>query len=129
MLERIQKGLKCSLEEAQDVLAYDKTIKDDNEGEAEFDLSPEKAAIAKKFSHTGTRKAPTAYKFTQRKRKENATKGGIIAELSDFFTKMSEFNVENFQIPSKEGKISFKIGEKWYSLTLTEHRTKPKWCE
>lgn len=121
-------GLKCSLSEAQEILAYDKTITDKNEGEGEYDLPPERLAIAKKQAHTGTR-TPTNYKFTQRKRKENATKGGIIAELAEFFNKNCQFQVDNLQIPNKEQKISFQIGGKWFSITLTEHRTPPKWIK
>lgn len=93
----------------------------------EFDLSPDKKKIAQKNCHVGIRR-PTAYKFAKKERKANATKGGLIEEMARLIVENSNFVIENFQIPNKEGKISFKIGEKWYTFALTEHRTKPKWC-
>lgn len=90
-----------------------------------FDLPPEKAAVAKKYTHTGTRKGPVAYKFTKRERKPNATKGGIIAELSKFLAENSEFSVENVEILNKERQIAFQIGEDKFELTLVQKR-KPK---
>lgn len=66
-------------------MAYDKAVEADKK--TEYDLPPEKAKIAQKFAHAGTRKQPTAYKFTTRQRKPNATKGGIIAELAEFLEK------------------------------------------
>lgn len=109
-------------DEEKALLAYDKAVE---RGEpTEFDLSPEKAKIAQKFAHAGTRK-PTAYKFTKRERKPNATKGGIIAELADFLEKNSQFSVENLQITNKERQISFQIGGEVFELTLVQKR-KPK---
>lgn len=125
-ISRIIAGLHCSREEAEEVYFCDVKI-DHGEG-VYFDLPPEKVKIAQKFAHTGTR-APTVYKFERKERKPNATKGGLVSELADFIEKSSNFDVKNLQIPQKEGKISFQIGEKWYSWTLTEHRTKPKWIE
>ena len=116
-------GLKVSEAEAKDIYAYDCAVA---KGEkTEHDLSPDKAKIAQKFAHAGTRKAPTAYKFTQRQRKPNATKGGIISELAEFFEKNSQFNIENLQITNKERQISFTIGEETFEVTLVQKR-KPK---
>lgn len=114
--------------EAKEILEYDRLVERDSSKQLEYDLTPEQNKIAQKFAKAGTRKAPTVYKFTKKERKPNATKGGIITELAEFFQKNSSFDVKNFQIPNKEGKISFKVGEKWYSIALTEHRTKPNWC-
>lgn len=94
----------------------------------EHDLSPEKKKIAQKNCHAGVRNKPVAYKFAKKERKPNATKGGLIEEMAELIQENSSFAIENFQIPNKEGKISFKIGDKWYTFALTEHRTKPKWC-
>lgn len=77
------------------------------------------------MARTGTRKVPTAYKFTQRQRKENATKAGIIAEIAEFLEKNSQFSVENLQITNKERQISFIIGGETYEFTLVQKR-KPK---
>lgn len=109
--------------EKQDLLAYDKAVE---RGEkTEFDLSPDKAKAAQKYAHTGTRKAPTAYKFTPRQRKPNATKGGIISELAEFLEHNSNFDVADLAITNKERQIAFKIGEDAFELTLVQKR-KPK---
>ena len=109
--------------EAQDILAYDKAVEAGEK--TEYDLSPEKEKIARKFAHAGTRKAPTAYKFTKRERKPNATKGGIIAELADFMEHNSNFDVSNLAITNKERQISFMVGGETFELTLVQKR-KPK---
>lgn len=110
-------------EEKQELLAYDKAVE---RGEkTEYDLPPDKEKAARKYAHTGTRKAPTAYKFTPRQRKPNATKGGIIAELAEFLEKNSQFSIESLEVTNKERQIAFKIGEDSFELTLVQKR-KPK---
>ena len=122
-IQRIMNGLKCTEQEAQEVLAYDKAVE---KGEkTEHDLPQDKLEVARKFAHTGTRKQPTVYKFTKRERKPNATKAGIIAELFTFLTKNSDFAVENAEITNKERQIAFHIGEDTFELTLVQKR-KPK---
>lgn len=122
-IERIMSGLKCSEEEAKEIYAYD--CKVETQAKAEYDLSPEKAKIAQKYAHAGTRKTPTVYQFNNRERKPNATKGGIIAELVEYLEKHSDFSIENLQVPNKERQIAFKIGEDNFELTLIQKR-KPK---
>ncbi len=116
-------GLKCDREEAEQVYEYDVAVEHDQK--TEYDLPPEKLAIARKQAHTGTRKTPTAYKFTKRERKPNATKGGLIAELAQFLAESSGFAVENLEIVNKERQIAFEIGEEKFELTLVQKR-KPK---
>lgn len=122
-LERIKTGLHCSDKEAQDILAYDKAV-DKGEPTA-YDLAPDKAKVAQKFAHAGIRKGPTVYKFTQRQRKPNATKGGLIAEIAEFLRENSQFSVENVEIPNKERQISFSVGGEKFEFTLVQKR-KPK---
>ena len=114
-ISRIMKGLKCSREEAEDVYAYD--LKVDRDEKTEYDLDPEKARVAQKMAHTGTR---TVEKPVRRTHKENATKAGIIADLANFLGNI----VENVQITNKERLISFKIGPENYELTLVQKRKK-----
>lgn len=110
-------------QEAQSILAYDKAVEAGEK--TEFDLPPDKLKTAQKYAHTGTRKAPTAYKFTKRERKPNATKGGLIAELADFMERHSNFDVSNLAITNKERQISFMVGGETFELTLVQKR-KPK---
>lgn len=121
-LERIKRVFPDD-KEARDILAYDKAVEAGEK--TPYDLSPEQEKIAKKFAHTGTRKTPTAYKFTPRQRKPNATKGGIIAELADFMEHNSNFAVADLAIINKERQIAFKIGDDSFELTLVQKR-KPK---
>lgn len=121
-LERIKRVFPDD-KEARDILAYDKAVEAGEK--TPYDLSPEQEKIAKKFAHTGTRKTPTAYKFTPRQRKPNATKGGIIVELADFMEHNSNFAVVDLAITNKERQIAFKIGDDSFELTLVQKR-KPK---
>lgn len=112
--------LKCSEEEAEDVMKWDKVI--DQGGRTPYDFDKEKEKEAKKMANAGTR---TVYEFTKRERKENPTKSGIIADLARFLTELSDFATENVEITNKERQISFKIGEETFELTLVQKR-KPK---
>lgn len=115
------KSLHCSKEEAEQIIADDKAI--DRGERMDFDLSPEAEKQAKKYANTGTR--DTKGQKTERKRKENPTKAGIIAEIASFLTEMSANACENVEITNKERQIAFKIGENAYELTLVQKR-KPK---
>ena len=109
-------------------MAYDKAVEADKK--TEYDLPPDKAKIAQKFAHAGTRKAPTAYKFTPRQRKPNATKGGIIAELAEFLEKNSQFSIADLSITNKERQIAFSIGGGDVSQSRVQKRKEQrKWGE
>ena len=117
-IQRIMRSLKCSQEEAVEILMADKAI--DRGERMEFDLSPEAEKQAKKFANTGTRQ--TNGQKTARTRKENPTKATVIAELAQFLV---ENGYEMVEITNKERQIAFKIGENAYELTLVQKR-KPK---
>ena len=122
-IDNLMKKLDCTAEEAKEILMDDDDI--DHGIAKDFDLSAEKLKEANKYSKTGTRKAPTAYKFEKRQRKENPTKTLIIAELFKFFSENAKISAENLEILNKERQIFFKCGENDYELTLTQKR-KPK---
>ena len=126
-VEKLMRLLKCSKEEAEQIVADDKAI--DRGEKMPFDLDADKEKIAKQYTKTGTRKAPTVYKLDneggKRSRKENPTKAGIIAELAKFLEEQSENACINIEITNKERQIAFKIGENAYELTLVQKR-KPK---
>ena len=117
-LERIMRNLKCSKEEAEQILADDKAI--DRGERMSFDLSKEDEKKAMKYANTGTRK--TAEAKTERKRKENPTKGAVITEIAKFLV---ENGYEMVNVTNPERQIAFKIGENDYELTLVQKR-KPK---
>lgn len=122
-IENIMVNLKCTREEAEDVIKWDKVI--DQGGRTPYDLDPETEKIAKKLANVRERKKPTVYDFKPRERKANPTKGGIISELYKFLTESSEFATENVEITNKERQIAFKIGDDAFELTLVQKR-KPK---
>lgn len=116
--------LNLTEEGKKELLAYDKAVE---RGEkTEYDATPDQLKVERLMARTGTRKAPIAYKFTQRQRKPNATKGGIIAELVEFLEKNSQFSVENVVITNKERQIAFQIGENKFELTLVQKRAAKK---
>ena len=121
--EKLMRTLGCTEEEALDIIASDKAI--DQGKRVEFDLDPEREKMAKKMANVGTKK-PTVYKFDtkEKKRKENPTKAGIIAELAKFLEENSENACENVEITNKERQIAFKIGENDFELTLVQKRAK-----
>lgn len=127
------KGLRVTRTEAEEVYAYDIEVEHDS---SIGTLPPEKEAVARKMTHTGTRKTkedadkkgPTIYKLEARKRKPNATKEGLVSEIAEFIVANSGFEVKGVQTPNPSQKVSFKIGDKWYTWALTEHvRVVPKW--
>ena len=121
--EKLMRTLGCTEEEALDIIASDKAI--DQGKRVEFDLDPEREKMAKKMANAGTKK-PTVYKFDtkDKKRKENPTKAGIIAELAKFLEENSGNACENVEITNKERQIAFKIGENDFELTLVQKRAK-----
>lgn len=112
--------LKCTEEEALDIIATDKAI--DRGERVYFDLSKEDEKAALKMANTGTRKKPTVYDFSKRERKADTTKEGVIQQIFDFLTENGYADVE---ILNKSKLISFKIGEDVYELDLKRKR-KPK---
>lgn len=124
---RIRQGLRCSEEEAIEIYLADKAI--DRGERMEFDLPPELEKEAKKMANVTERKrkTPTVYNFdtSNKKRKENPTKSGIISEIAKFLQEQSENACENVNITNPERQIAFTIGENSYELTLVQKR-KPK---
>lgn len=118
-IERIMNGLKCSREEAEQVLADDKAI--DRGERMSFDLDKQTEKEAKKWVSTGTRQ--TNGVKVERKRKENLTKATIIAEIANFLT---EKGYEMVEITNKERQIALKVGENAFELTLIQKRQPKK---
>lgn len=114
-------NLKCSEEEANALLEYDKQIDKGAKG-LEFDLTPEQEKIAKKYRTVSEHKKPLVLEQKPRPRKENVTKSALIAEIAAF---LNGKGYENVEILNKERQIALKVGENAYELTLVQKR-KPK---
>ena len=113
--DRIMRELGVDEQTAEQLIADDKAI--DRGERMPFDLTLEQEKLAKKYAR-GESKKPRVYNFDTRKRKENTTKSGIIADLGQFLAE----KVENIEIINPEREISFSLEGKSFSLTLTQHR-------
>lgn len=117
--------------EADEVIRYDEAVEKGTTDEYAF--TPEQEAYSKQLRRCARevkednkkKKGPTAYKFTQRARKENATKGGLIAAFAAFLQDNPDFAIMDIDVTNKERQIAFRIGEDRFELTLTQKR-KPK---
>ena len=123
-ISNLMKKLDCTAEEAKEIIMDDYDI--DHDVKKDFDLSAEKLKEANKYTKTGTRKAPTAYKFEKRQRKENPTKRSIVAELATYLRENSENACEDVEITNIERMIAFRVGENRYELTLIQKRPPKK---
>lgn len=118
---KLMNTLDISEQEAKEVLAYDRAI--DQGKPTPYDFTPEQEKGTRKFRQAERKR--TAYNFTKRERKPNATKGGLIQEFYEFLTEKSDFSTENVEILNKERQIGFQIGEDKFELTLVQKR-RPK---
>ena len=109
-VHKLMRILGISEEEALQVIADDKAI--DRGERMSFDLPIELEKEAKTLANVTTRKTPTVYNFdtSKKKRKENPTKSGIIAEIPKFLEEKSENACENVKITNAERQNSFTIG-------------------
>jgi hypothetical protein len=116
-VEKLMRLLKCTKEEAEEMIACDKAI--DRGERVYFDLDPQAEKEAKKMANTGTRKTTK----TTRTRKENPTKAHTISEIAQF---LMENGYEMVNITNAERQIAFKIGENDFELTLVQKRKSKK---
>ena len=124
VVQNLMDILKCTEEDALDIIATDKII--DKGGRTKYDLPIEKEKEIRKIYAVNDRRAKDKENNQRGKvRAENTTKSGIIAELAEFLTKNGEIACENVKITNKERQIAFHCGENDYELTLVQKR-KPK---
>lgn len=118
--ERIMRVLEVNEKEADEILAYDNAV--DKGLKTQYDFTKEQEKETRKYRQADRK--PTAYKFTKRERKPNATKGGLIQELYNFLTTESGFEIINCEITNKERQIAFGVGENKFEITLVQKRQK-----
>ena len=114
-VQKMMKNLGLTEQEARELLADDAKV--DKGQKMAFDLSPEQEKNAKKARATGAKK-PTAYKFENRKRKENPEKRNILEVIYE----LALNRWDNAKLVNPERQVDFHIGGNHYSLTLTCHR-------
>lgn len=114
-IQKMMKNLGLTEQEARELLADDAKV--DKGQKMAFDLTPEQEKNAKKARATGTKK-PTAYKFENRKRKENPEKRDILKALFE----LAEDCWDNAELVNPERQVDFHLNGNHYSITLTCHR-------
>lgn len=119
-VDELVENLGCSIFEAEEILAADKTI--DKGGRTDFDLSKEDEKKALKYANVKTKKKPMIPNLTKREKKPDPTKEGVIQAIFDFLV---EKGYENVEITNKTKLISFKIADDSYEFNLIRKR-KPK---
>jgi hypothetical protein len=118
--QKLMRVLEISAKEADEIIAYDNAV--DKGMKTEYDLTKQQEKETRKYRQADRR--PTAYNFTKRERKPNATKGGLIQEFYKFLCENSEFDISNCEITNKERQIAFSVAENNFELTLVQKRQK-----
>lgn len=114
-IQKMMKNLGLTEQEARELLADDAKV--DKGQKMAFDLTPEQEKNAKKARATGTKK-PTAYKFENRKRKENPEKRDILKAIFE----LAEDCWDSAELVNPERQVDFHLNGNHYSITLTCHR-------
>lgn len=117
-VNKIMSHLRCSREEALDVIKWDSVI--DAGGRTPYDMTKEEEKEAVKIAAVGQKTKPN-YQWTKRERKANPTKGGIIQYL---FECLADY--DNVVITNKERQITFSAEGNNYELTLVQKRPPKK---
>lgn len=118
-VDELVESLGCSIFEAEEILAADKTI--DKGGRTDFDLSKEDEKKALKYANVKTKKKPMIPNLQKREKKPDPTKEGVIQKIFEFLV---ENGYENCEILNKTKLIGFKIGEDSYEFNLIRKRKK-----
>ena len=124
------KKLGYSDAQIEEMLEDDKAV--DRNEPLPWDMSKDEHKKAMKYANVDEhkkpteKKAPTVYNWNTegKTKKENTTKVEIITALANFLAESTDLGCENVEITNKQGKISMKIGENLYSVSLTQHRNK-----
>ena len=119
-VDELVESLGCSIFEAEEILAADKTI--DKGGRTDFDLSKEEEKKALKYANVKTKRKPMIPNLTKRERKPDPTKEGVIQAVFEF---LQENGYTDCEITNKTKLISFKIADDSYEFNLIRKR-KPK---
>lgn len=123
-VRKIMGALKCSEEEALDVIAYDKAV-DRATTKAQmaqlpYELTDEQKKVAKKMTNIGEKtKKPMTMPKGNRPKKENPTKQSIIETIH---TALAEMGVDDLNITNPERIVEFKLDGQKYTVTLTANR-------
>ena len=115
LIQKHMKTLKCTRDEAIDIIACDDEI--DGGNKELFALTDEQKKLVRRITKAD-KKPDTAKKPTKRERKVNENKKILIEKIAEALA-----DTENLSVKT-ETEISFSYNGKAYSVKLTEHREK-----
>ena len=115
LIQKHMKTLKCTRDEAIDIIACDDEI--DGGNKELFALTDEQKKLVRKITKAD-KKPDIAKKPTKRERKVNENKKILIEKIAEALA-----DTENLSVKT-ETEISFTYNGKAYSVKLTEHREK-----
>jgi predicted ribosome quality control (RQC) complex YloA/Tae2 family protein len=124
-LENLMRNLKCTEEEARDIMAYDamvdKATTKAEQAKLPYELTDEQKAVAKKMTNIGEKTVKTKKPVVvgARPRKENPTKQSLIECLR---AALEAQGVDGLEVTNKERLIEFHVGEQKFTVTLTANR-------
>jgi hypothetical protein len=109
-IAQIMSLLKCSRDEALDVIESDKRI---DRGEKLFELTPDQKQAAKEARQAP--RTPTVYKFTQRERKAKPEKAQICTAM---INGLAEMGIADLKVVNEEREFTFSLNGVKYKVTL-----------
>ena len=115
LIQKHMKSLKCTREEAIDIIACDDEI--DGGNKELFALTDEQKKLVRKITKADKKPEKTK-KPSTRERKVNENKKVLIEKIAEALAETENLSVKT------ETEISFTYNGKSYSVKLTEHREK-----
>lgn len=115
LIQKHMKSLKCTREEAIDIIACDDEI--DGGNKELFALTDEQKKLVRRITKAD-KKPEKVKKPSTRERKVNENKKVLIEKIAEALAETENLSVKT------ETEISFTYNGKSYSVKLTEHREK-----
>lgn len=109
-IQHLMVSLKCSREEALDVIECDKRI---DRGEKLFDLTPEQEKASKKMRQA--QRQPTVYNFTTREKKAKPEKAQICSAMIEG---LKSLDIATVEVINEEREFLFTHNGIKYKVTL-----------
>lgn len=129
-VHKFMQTLGLSYDEALELFEYDNLVESTSKDSLEYDLTPEQAQIAKRYTRaTATEDgAPAKSKENcaegRRSRKENSDKRRIINAIAEVLAATA--GIDGVEITNPERTIDFMVGGESGSIALTFHKKKKK---
>lgn len=121
---------KYSDAQIEEMLEDDKAV--DRGEPLPWDMSEEDHRKAMKYANVDEHKKPVEKKkpatynwdTTDKPKKQNITKEGLVSALAQFLRDNAELTCEGVEITNKQGKVEFTVNGTAFTFSLTQHRKK-----